>query len=118
MKRDNHENWQDPHPPVAFSPVFCNEQVLSCVLEQRELGRVPLSAVLFWRERICSEGGKPDGRGGWRLLLVSRSCVSAKKEEMVPGMVPVREVVDRSRSLREAWRVELDERDERGLVRF
>lgn len=42
--------------------------------------------------------------------------MSAEKDEMVDGMVPVREVEDRSSSWREAKNVELEERVDRGLV--
>lgn len=38
-------------------------------------------------------------------------------DEMVFGIGPVREVDDKSRSLRDAWRAELDERVGRGFVR-
>lgn len=86
------------------------------MLEQSELGTVPVSAVLFWRDRIFNEGEKLLGRGPWRLLLLSRSWVSAEKDETVDGMVPVREVEDRSSSWRETWSAELDDRDESGLV--
>ena len=89
---------------------------MSCALEQSELGTVPVSAVLFCSDKICNEGEKLLGSGAWRLLLLSRSWVSALKDEMVEGMVPVSEVEDRSRSWREAWSDELEERDERGLV--
>ena len=59
----NYENWHEPHPPVAFSPVLCNEQLVSCVFVQSELGTVPVSAVLFWSEMICNEGEKLIGSG-------------------------------------------------------
>ena len=98
--------------------MLCNEQLVRCVLEQSEVGTVPVRAVLFWRERICNEGGKLDGRGGWRLLLDRRSWVRAEKDEIVEGMVPLREVDDRSRSLRDAWNAELEDRDDRGLLSF
>lgn len=72
---------------------------------------------MFWRLRICNDGGKVVGKGGWRLLFDSKSCVSDGKDEMVFGMGPVRKVDDKSRSLRDAWRAGLDERVGRGLVR-
>lgn len=42
--------------------------------------------------------------------------MSTEKDEMVDGIVPAREVDERSSSWREAWRAELEERVERGLV--
>lgn len=87
------------------------------MLLQREFGSVPLNPVLFWRLRICNEGGKVVEKGGWRLLFDSKSCASNEKDEMVFGMGPVREVDDKSMSLREAWRAVLDESVGRGFVR-
>lgn len=87
------------------------------MLLQSELGTVPLNPVLFWRLRICNDAGKVVGKGGWRLLSDSKSCVSDETDEMVFGIGPVREVDDKSRSLRDAWRAELDERVGRGFVR-
>jgi hypothetical protein len=82
-----------------------------------EFGSVPLNPVLFWRLRICKDGGKVVGNGGWRLLFDSKSCVSEANDEIVFGIEPVSEVDDRSRSLRDAWKVGLDESVGRGFVR-
>lgn len=84
---------------------------------QSEFGSVPLNPVLFWRLRICNDGGKVVGKGGWRSLFDSKSCVSDVNDEMVFGIGPVSEVDDKSRSLRDAWRARLDESIERGFVR-
>lgn len=94
-----------------------NSQLVRSVLLQSEFGSVPLNPVLFWRLRICKDGGKIVGKGGWRLLFDSKSCVSEANDEMVFGIEPVSEVDDRSRSLRDAWKAGLDESVRRGFVR-
>jgi len=74
--------------------------------------------VLFEKLSDTSVRGKLDGKGAWRLLESRWSSVRAVKADIDEGMVPVKEVSDKSRSLRDDWREELELRAERGLFRF
>jgi len=48
--------------------------------------------------------------------LDNRSCVRDENDEIVDGIVPVREVEDKSSNWRDAWSVELEESVDRGLA--
>ena len=81
-------NYEKVHGPqvLLLKPVCESVHVFSVVLEHKDDGRLPDSAVLLERVRIWSVDGNVEGIGGWRLLSSRCSSVSAENEEMVDGM--------------------------------
>ena len=81
-------NYEKVHGPqvLLLKPVCESVHVFSVVLEHKDDGRLPDSAVLLERVRIWSVDGNVEGIGGWRLLSSRCSSVSAENEEIVDGM--------------------------------
>ena len=67
---------------LLLKPVCESVHVFSVVLEHKDDGRLPDSAVLLERVRIWSVDGNVEGIGGWRLLSSRCSSVSAENEDL------------------------------------
>jgi len=74
--------------------------------------------VLFDNVNDINDCGKLGGRGGWRLLESRWSSVRELKDDIEEGIVPDKEVLERSMSLRDDWREVLAARVARGLFKF